>query len=84
MVLSRSPEDVHDLLEFFETENSDERSTLLSQAVTRLEPLKGQDLEVETVGQPQNKNEAPNSVYVVNAANIPSQPVVTEIVIRHN
>ena len=84
VVLSRRPEDIYDLLASFQPDNSDARDSLLAQAVKRLEPLKGRDLEVETVAQPQNKDEAPNSVYVVNAANFPSQQVVTEILIKHN
>ncbi len=45
--------------------------------------LRSRDLRVKKVAQPEGEGERPNSVYVVNASNAPSDRVVTEVRIEH-
>ncbi|MBI4875963.1 MAG: DUF4384 domain-containing protein [Acidobacteria bacterium] len=45
--------------------------------------LRGRDLRIKRIEQPEAAGEPPNSVYVVNASSTPSDRVVTEIRIQH-
>lgn len=98
VVLSRNPEDLsrlHQAIRDGRTEEttpapaSKSGTTLL--AVNRLDQeisrfandLRSRDLRIKKIAQPEGAGEQPNSVYVVNASNTPSDRVVTEVRIAH-
>jgi hypothetical protein len=89
VVLSRNPQDVHDLHQSIRNDSGPEDANgLLTQnlavQVKRLEvSLQDRDLKVKKIGQPEEAGEPPNSVYIVNASSSTADRVVTEIRIRH-
>jgi Domain of unknown function (DUF4384) len=89
VVLSRNPQDVHDLHQSIRNDSgSKDANGLLTQnlavQVKRLEvSLQDRDLKVKKIAQPEEAGEPPNSVYVVNASSSSADRVVTEIRIEH-
>jgi Domain of unknown function (DUF4384) len=51
--------------------------------IARLEQLQSRDLTVKKVAKPMSAQEPPNSVYVVNVSDTPSDRIISQIQIKH-
>ena len=96
IVLSRNPEDIHDLHEAIKNDSGGQPAPAapaaapsvitadnrLDDAIRRVSELQSRDIKIKKISHPEN-SEPPESVYVTNASDTASDRLVLQIQIKH-
>jgi hypothetical protein len=94
LVFSRDPQDFYELYQSIRNQQKEQprapagnvqlADARVNSAVQKMEERFGtRDIAIRKVSEPMKSGEPAGSVYVVNASNLPSSSIVTELEIRH-